>query len=275
MHAVDTNTLALWRFDETGYPFADASGNGYSLTTAIGTPPTRYVGRWAWGARGQNAGGAVSGDATHGSSSAAVAAFQGDTTIEGWSFIDQTLSVAAALVALSDTAFSNRAFYVQIATSGWLTAYWKYASNTATATYTQSVGAKLVSGDWHHWAVVRTQTTVATLKMYVDGVLQQTFTNCPRATAGDYSGSVFFVGAQFNGLSGVLDDVRVSKVGRSASEIAASAGVAPASSSLTVNQTAYLRSVGASTRTLDAGVLTTANAVARMRALAVGRGRRG
>ena len=198
----DANTVALWHLDErsgSGAYIKDSSDNANNGST---TSTTHVEGKIGKGRLFSNSSIALS--------SGSNANVTGDITLDMW--IKPNSFAAAATPIHKDSQYS-----FQINTSGQVSwadsSNWNYAAFGAT-----NIG--LTTGNWQHLAFTKTGGTV---KIYLNGVekASKSFGGALTSTAnimnmGCYSGVSVCGSAYFNGS---LDEVRISNIARSASEI--------------------------------------------------------
>jgi hypothetical protein len=215
-HILDERTLALWRLDDRSSTVSDARGV-YGGTAAAGCRPVAGV--VGWGRKSDLSAGAVATVATDAVFSAAILA---DCTVELAIWLDGGYAAQGYPLSLrtSNPTYAwgfglgvnaGRAPYV----------YWQDGAG-AGATRCQFPGA-LQPERWYHLAVSKTmEAGQARLRGYVDGALVVTSAPQPNVgfpidravLCGDVGGTQPF--------RGIVDDVRVSSVARSAGEIAES-----------------------------------------------------
>jgi hypothetical protein len=227
-HALDNNTVALWRLNETAAAdnAADATGS-YDLRQ-FGSPDV--------GAG--HAGNARTLDGTtkffqRQGDAALGTAMNGDWTFEGWVYLDNTFSTAGILYVYNGLAFSSNSSDIILAqvvvdSSRKIVAYQWHT--TGTYTTVTSTGT-LPTGQFNHVAVSRTAEggNLFTYRIYVNGAIDNTTTGVSGLSS-SVTGASHYIGlgcytdiAGFgvgsSKLNGRLDDVRISKVARSAAEI--------------------------------------------------------
>jgi hypothetical protein len=227
-HALDDNTVALWRLNEASASdnAVDATGS-YNLTQ-FGSPD--IVAGKAGNARlldGSTKFFQRQGDAALGT------ALNGNWTFEGWVYLDNTFSTAAAIFVYNGLAFSFNPSDVILAEIGVdsnrkiLTHQWHTTGSFTTVTSTGT----LQTGQYNHVAVSRTAEggNLFTYRIYLNGAIDNTTTGVS-GLASPVAGASHFIGlgcytdiAGFGvgsaKLNGRLDDVRISNIARSDAEI--------------------------------------------------------
>lgn len=219
VHPVDSNTIGCWRFDESAdnpATFADAAGN-YPLTNLGVAPryaPPRY-GSARFGAAANCYNSNYSGD------------LHSAVTFECWIRPQDTVpaNYPYALCYIGSPTgpdnTNNLIFGVQLNAQAGnkfpVQMMWQYA-NHAYALNRVWTGIP-VDTLWHHLAWVRSGLTSL---LYLDGTLVDTNTIAQGPTGGIYSTL-----SMFSGFVGAFDDSRLSKVVRSAGDIATDAQYGP------------------------------------------------
>lgn len=229
-HALDDNTVALWRLNEVSASdnAVDATGS-YNLTQ-FGSPD--IVAGKAGNARlldGSTKFFQRQGDAALGT------ALNGDWTFEGWVYLDNTFINDGAIFVYNGLQFSFNPAHVilaEIAVDDTRRIFVHQWHTTGTFTTILS-GAILPIGQFNHVAVSRTAQggNLFTYRIYVNGAIDNTVAGVSGlASPGTVTGASHFIGlgcytdiAGFGvgsaKLSGRLDDVRISKIARSDAEI--------------------------------------------------------
>jgi len=230
-HILDANTLALWRLDEAGTTWADATGN-YPLTQT--GSPTSVVGR-VNNARRFTASGQYATNPADATARSQI--IDGEFTVEFWFYASTaewaTSPVQSLLISLSGDQVGgptqNTLFGVQIhkATRQFQT-FGQKDSNVYTAF---GPGTLIVPLDrWNHlaWRSISDGSGTFTWTHFLDGVLAGTETLVQASNNGGSAQWLLGSGLNF-GIAphGVLDDIRISKVPRTNAEILASAQRSP------------------------------------------------
>lgn len=221
-HTLDADTVALWRMDEaSGTAVADEVGD---------YPATATAGALALGAGGHDGGArlfsrAASGYAFATGDDAARSVFKtsGVFTVEAWVWLNSAGAGYNNILSVATSTGANELW--GFALQGTLP-YWE-RDNAGAA----NSGPDPISlATWTHVAWTRDGT--GALKLYVNGALKQTDAGVALpSTAATTQG--FLLGAGPGGPSrffdGLIDDLRVSSVARSAAEILTSyqAGAVP------------------------------------------------
>ncbi len=230
-HVLDNATVALWRLNETNASDNAADATGSYPLQQFGNPDA---------VSGQIGNGRLldgstkffqkQGDAALGT------ALNGDWTVEGWVYLDNTFNSQGIIFIYNGLDFSIIPADVILAEVGVLGNRHLYVHqwhNNGSYSEIASQGT-LELGKFQHVAFTRTAEggNTFTFRFYIDNVLDGTATGVPGTdspVAGDshyiglgcYTGDTGLGagGAVFNGR---LDDIRVSKVARSDAEIFAS-----------------------------------------------------
>lgn len=211
-HNVDSDAVGVWRFDSAIGTVPDAGPNSLTLTDT--NVPTLVAGE-SGNARQY---GATSYSGRAGSDAPVTTALQGAYTVEGW-YNDAGQTVNGTIfcygAALGGTSNTNTLLGFGIVAGKYT--IWFHTGNNVLTTLT---GPSVVSGHtWNHWAV--TSDGVTTYKLYVNGVLQQTFSTA--VATGGVSGTLNFgrdpsgVHAFFNG--GAVDESRICNTAHDASHV--------------------------------------------------------
>jgi hypothetical protein len=227
-HALDNNTVALWRLNETSASdnAADATGS-YNLQQ-FGSPD--IVSGQA--GNGRQLDGSTKffqrqGDAALGT------ALNGDWTFEGWVYLDNTFINDAELFVYNGLAFSYNSSDIILAEIGVddTRTIFVHQWHTNSTLSTVLSASTLPIGRFNHVAVSRTAEggNLFTYRIYVNGAIDNTVTGVsglvsPVTGASHYIGlgcytDIAGFGVGSAKLNGRLDDVRISKVARSAAEI--------------------------------------------------------
>lgn len=236
-HSLDSNTVALWRFNDPP-AISDEAGNvplnslSFTSEPVITTPLINDNGR----ARLFN----DTRDAWFPTRTLLRDFFlSGDITFEAWfrvndkdgtsgSFSPNNMSIIAfAGDWTSETEANNVLFRILFDTSSQrkLVAYWEYS--TGTNVVLTSTNEVLTTAEWwtrHHIALTREVGATTTVRMYWDGEFVQEFTGQTNPSGGTDVGAQLTVGynAGVADTPFVLDDVRLSSKIRTAGEIAQS-----------------------------------------------------
>jgi hypothetical protein len=217
----DANTVGLWHLDETGGTGAYLKDS--SLSNNHGTPTgTTVVDGWFGKARRFT--GTTSDYISLGDLNNAIDGVN-QFTYEAWinrkgkssgsSYYDGIITKTSSdtnrsILCLSSTIAGEDDLYAGIGNS--VNAYGYTTSNLINV------------GQWHHVAMVfdGTQSTNATrLKIYIDGIEQAlTFVNTIPATTGINDEPVIIGKLTSYGFNGLIDEVRISNIARSAEELA-------------------------------------------------------
>ena len=227
-HILDANTVALWRMNETSSSANAVDETGNYTLTQFGNPDV-VTGRIG---NGRLLDGATkyfqkAGDADFG------AAMNGDWTYEGWVYLNPAFSVGGTLFVYNGLAFSFNqpdTILASIGISADRKIFWQQSQNTSSLTEISS-NAVLDTGKYYHIAVSRTAQggNLFTYRMYVNGVIDTTSTDVAGISY-SVSGASHYIGlGNYTDISGFgvgssvlnarLDDTRISKVARSATEI--------------------------------------------------------
>lgn len=260
-HILDSNTLALWRFDEITGSIAYDIASGSTHITAFGNIPvvTGQIDR----ARYQT-GSANPSQVLHASvTGSLVLQMQNEWTIEAWVKPDITQTVGPVIVILNGLDFLidpedkiiaqfQMTDDFKLAATTWPTyltnQFVTFSSSYVTPTY------------WNHVALSRiSQNSQYRYKAYVNGILkdQSALFNPPAIVSG--TGTHFFgvgsyitnggLGAGDSLFRGGIDDVRVSKIARTDDEIYASylrgAGSSTVPASVVIGQSSLLSGLAA------------------------------
>jgi hypothetical protein len=204
--AVDTPTIAWWKFDESSGNAADSSGNSHTATNGSLVP---YVaGKY---------GKAIDCNGTDDYfTTASHADFNqnGNFTIEFWANLDVKNVVQVVVRRYAD---ANNLFYLAFMNTGVLQ-YYHLAQAVASNIYT-SLDSE-ATGEYHHYAIVGDRAADS-LKIYIDGVLRETSTINDQAFA--WGANVTSIGADDTGanyqLNGRLDDLKWFSTVRTQSQI--------------------------------------------------------
>ena len=225
-HLVDTNTLAKWAMNETvGVTINDTSGNGYNLTESgvVAHVNGSQIANAREFTQASSAGGA--GDA------GAVTALLGDWTVEWWSCGASGAYPAAMVLSglgsgtivaygglASETEANNTIMHVSIS-GGNLVWRWEHGAGIDVTGSFAITG--VVADTYNHYAV-RKKYNGATydVTLFVNGFAVGTSAGVVNASGG--STSQWYMAQDPDGaagFSGVIDDVRISKVARTDEEI--------------------------------------------------------
>jgi len=192
----DSNYVAVWHMNESSGTVHDATANG-SDATPHGGPTYEQSGK---------IGNAVYFDGSGDYFSGTGFAFSGGFTVEAWAKPD-------------DTDADRRLFYQYDSGEGYfLTQYnedsgvWRFTC-FASGTYKDCFSSAPPTGSWQY--VVGTRDDSGNLTLYVDGVAQAD----TEILGGAIDAAPFFIGCDVNQLhqfAGVMDELRISSVARSA-----------------------------------------------------------
>jgi hypothetical protein len=194
------DTLAYWQFEEAAGPYADDIA-ALSLTVT-GGPPT---GVNAQVRRGLNF--STGGYLSRASTASLETAFLGDWTIDfwvgGWGAVDEMVLAYGAAGAGDNTQNTLVRIYNDNGNLGW---GWDYGNDVS---FDDVTGSTLNDAP-HHIALVK-NATLSEVRLYVDGVLFESWGPGTYATGG--SASQFYVGFDPEGtrgnFSGILDDLKI------------------------------------------------------------------
>ncbi|MBT3511803.1 MAG: LamG domain-containing protein [Candidatus Pacebacteria bacterium] len=217
-YTVDGNTIALWHINEgTGTSISDSSGNGNNATFAASAP--------SWTTSGQINGAidcesSSSQYATIGSGD--IVSTQTQLTVEAWI---KPESIGPNIVGILG---EGGAFRLMIGKSGEVRLLIKGNPSNTKKTYIAST-TPITAGSWHHVAGVW-NGSAGTWAIYVNGTQvgggTSTITSLDggdgnnAALCNGYSGALLF-------FDGLIDEVRISNIARTSTEIRAAANGAP------------------------------------------------
>lgn len=122
---------------------------------------------------------------TRAGDAASAAALTGSYTWRKW-VIPETLGQGEmfALTGPSESPGDNCLLQVAVLGSGFIQLFWEFSSGT-NVTMTQNTGVAMVAGGWYHLAItVDNSGGTSTVKLYINGTLQQTFSGITKATGG-------------------------------------------------------------------------------------------
>jgi len=231
-HVLDDTTVALWRLNETSASDNAVDATGSYPLQQYGNPDV--VAGHAWNGRGFDGSTKffqLPGDLAMGT------AMNGDWTFEGWVYLDNTFSANAILYIYNGLNFSGApqdTILAEVGVNPSKKVYWNQWHTSSGSDLTQGVsGAALQTGRYYHVAVSRAAEggNLFTFKIYIDGALDNTTTGVSgHSSPGTVTGASHYIGLGcYTGASGLgnggsplngrLDDVRISKVARSAAEI--------------------------------------------------------
>lgn len=220
-HAVDANTLTLWRLDEPALPWKDVSGNGLHLNTALAGNvfPGTIAGLVADDGYAK---GSCRGINVYRSTQYSNAAMLGEVTIEAWIRLDAdfTSGGGASIQGIAGhTAATGTTINLRInKTTRLLSVNWTGIGTS------QDDTTVLNLGQTYHVAVVRkTSGGQQFARFYVNGVFSSQTGLVGTCTSP--ASQFFVVGGNLNVgdcLYGAIDDVRISTVARTDPEIASS-----------------------------------------------------
>ena len=224
-HPVDSNTLALWRLDETsGTTVNDSSGNTYTLTTsgttaAVPGAKLHYGREFTQTAYADGPGNA-----------GAVTALLGEWTVEWWSCgATGTYPGSMVLSGLgsgtivaygeaSEVSADNTLMHVSIS-GGNLVWRWENGAGVDVTGSAAITGA--LTDHFNHFAVRKKYNGVNyDVTMFVNGKLIGT--NLSQTNASDGSTAKWFIAKDPDGsagFTGIIDDIKVSNMARSDQEI--------------------------------------------------------
>jgi hypothetical protein len=215
---VDAHTLALWHFDEgTGLTAHDSSGHGHDAL--LGGSATANAFDPQWNPNGRSNGDLFftpldAGGGTFVSSPTASPFASNQVSLEMW------IRPEAPFGTATPFATDNISLFLQLNPGG--TVLFQIGDGKNWAKTVVTTTNSLADGAWHYVAMTYDGST---LKAYVDGVEQASVMgDASVATPVDY-----YVGGRPGNVFGVaeIDEVRVSDIARSASEIAAVAAACP------------------------------------------------
>ncbi|HCD36748.1 MAG TPA: hypothetical protein DEQ23_06970, partial [Chlorobium sp.] len=157
----------------------------------------------------------------------------GDLTVETWANFESldhnsapSTLVLQGLGNIDNTQSSNNILYLfRINTDKTLNVFWEYGTGT-NVTLTSTIAASVNAGEWHHYSFVRDAAN-KTLTFLVDGVkLGEAISYSSNPVGGD--STPLIIGAEYQDsgavvseFKGMIDDVRIWNVARSAADIAA------------------------------------------------------
>ncbi|RTY36918.1 DUF4347 domain-containing protein, partial [Chlorobium phaeovibrioides] len=157
----------------------------------------------------------------------------GDLTVETWANFESldhnsapSTLVLQGLGSIDNSQSSNNILYLfRINTDKTLNVFWEYGTGT-NVTLTSTIAASVNAGEWHHYSFVRDAAN-KTLTFLVDGVkLGEAISYSSNPVGGDSTPLIIGAEYQYDGavvseFKGMIDDVRIWNVARSAAEIAA------------------------------------------------------
>jgi len=203
---VDSATLALWHFDEgTGQQVLDKSSNGNNLV--LGANNTVEVIDPAWSNSGKF-GQSLAFDATgqYAYLPSILNAFPGgQLTVEFWVKINNS-GVTQEIITTGNSIFN-----FQVNSSNFAV----FTLSDGMALFTLIGTTNIADNNWHYVAGVFDGIT-ATAVLYIDG-LQQARINNINITLPDPSD--YYIGSIGGGITGNIDEVRLSSIARTESEI--------------------------------------------------------
>lgn len=209
------NVLAYWPMDEsTGTAIADISGNGFNLTV---TGTANIIDGKVNRARDF----AGTGTATGAGSVAAINGLSASWTTEFWIAPPYGNGVVVCYGGTTETTADNILMEVGVTAAGRV--FWRWENGSGVDVGATHSNAPVVTAfaKGCHIAVRRTQSgPTSTVDLFINGSLVQTWTGQSNATGGT-SGAWFLNktsegGNQYNGI---VDEIRVSTVARTAEEI--------------------------------------------------------
>lgn len=230
--AADKYTVGLWHLNEgTGTTVADRSGNGYTATLGTGTSsPT-----WVTGTNpflGSAAGSFDGNDYIMVTSSSIPSFAQG--TMEAWikpSGTDYSTNQAVmggAAVNAADATTRNAIVALNVGTcsSQWYTIIANGTTSQVVCSTQTYNSTNFPGGVWTHIAITYDGNLV---NFYKDGILVGTTEQSVSGAGGSQPFSIGRLGAYPSGLeyNGVIDEVRISNIARSADDIKADASRRP------------------------------------------------
>lgn len=228
-HALDANTVGLWRFDEEASgdyaTVADASGNerhfnALGTLEILGGPEGEGNARWFPDNSGTDYG-FRAGDVE------AVSLLLGEWTWEGWVYVTNKGGTQYfwSYATGGESDATNFLGAVGVTAAFNIIIFWETGAGATNVETIQSTGAQVVPNEWTHVAVRKTLAgSVATLSLFVNGELVETIGGLTNATGG--TSSDWYLGrtsGTTTALHGALGSMRWSSVGRDDAEIAASA----------------------------------------------------
>lgn len=231
-HAVDANTLALWRFDEETVPASDLSSaadekglNDWSQSSSS-VKPRITQGPGVDGvdfARIFNA--ALSQMMTSPGNATSQTAFLGSFTMECWIYLEDLSSEHTILSygASGETQETNVLLQWKVSASGFQDMFWEHDAGV-NESFVQSAGDTVPTDAWTHLAVkfVRSGSNF-TITVYLNGVAQETSGSIVASDGGSTSSWSLGDAVGGDALFGRISDMRFSDIARSDTEILASA----------------------------------------------------
>lgn len=217
-HAVDNNTLALWRMDETGGPGVTDETGRYPL---MATNTTIADGRFGKARASLPNSNYLSGPG----SAAAVTALTGEWTVEAWIWLNVTwanLGTITSYTTTGETTATNTLLAFRVLANRTLQSIWENGAGVdVAANLTDTV---LLMARWYHVAArKKLNGGLYDVTFFLNGEPVGTFTGLANASGG--TSAIWYVGgttAINEGFNGSIDDVRVSTVPRLDEEIKAS-----------------------------------------------------
>jgi hypothetical protein len=230
-HALDGSTFALWRFDEAMGRYLDScvgARHFTEVTPGFGLRRTGLVRGYGLFSTVDNLA------ASYGTDATLRATLEGSWSVEFW--IDRCDQIPAAganvlwhaTVVIPPLALDDQILLgVYVQQDGRISTVWSNGATGANTVIAPTKNCIPAQGKTHVAVTkhVEADTTV-TLNYYLDGVLDSTQTGLPNVSHGSGSnGSLEVCAFPSNHLGqfyGLLDDLRLSNVARSAAEVAAS-----------------------------------------------------
>lgn len=220
----DSNTLALWHFDETDGEsdyLKDATGNGYDGTPDNTTSVVGQIGRARHFASGN--------DISLGDQSIVDSA--ANLTVDAWVRPTAQTATTHFRTFSEETTLYVGQYGAQVSL---------YMGNGSSWTNSDTTGGALTLNEWNHVAWVKNGTTAS---IYINGQLSKTGISAP-ATLGTSSNTNYI--STSNGSDqpwlGTIDELRISDTARTAEEIRATYEAGLRTHPLTVNFKASLDS---------------------------------
>lgn len=215
-HLVDTNTVALWRFDSAIGTATDSGPNSLNLTD---TSMVLVTGETGKAREFSNTGANMTRPA---SDSLLNTLFTSESyTIEGWFNNASNSSVGTFLSysSPSGTSANNVLISLGIAVSGNYYWAWEHGTNVQVYHETSVLASVSATYKWNHYAFVKSPNVTSGLwdvSLYINGLLIQTWL-ANVACDGGASSKLYFgtdrsgsIGGSFSG--GAVDDTKISTV---------------------------------------------------------------
>jgi hypothetical protein len=221
-HALDANTLALYRFDENYLEAKDSSSHGYDLL------PTNSAGQCV-ASLVRDRGKSKFFDGTFGLSGGGgnswAAFFAGEHTVELWSRLGDTGSTSRRFFEFyspGGTAVSNR-FYFGLKSDPWkLMVGWDHGTRVTVEDNSFPLGFNPVLYARHYAYRKRQSGGSWVIDYFVNGTLIDSSGELPDNYSGGSLCTLYVGGAVTEAFFGRIDDVRFSTIARTEAEIQAS-----------------------------------------------------